>query len=253
MLRLERQQQIIEILEKRRAVTVGYLAKQLYISPSTVRRDLSELEQAGIIKRSHGGAMILDYRRKDIPIIIREQEGAPQKQLIAQKALKLVKDGDVVMLDSSSTVLPLARLLCERENITVITNNLKAVMILYEAGVKTYVTGGVIDPSAFALTGRSTLETLDRLQADILFFSSRGLDPYAGVTDFSEDETMVRQKMIERSKKRYLLLDHTKLYKTYMLRVCAPSQLDGVICDQMLDSNITQSIKKQSAENNQHS
>ena len=244
MLRLERQEQIIDILEARRAVTVGYLAKKLYTSPSTIRRDLSELEKAGIVKRSHGGAMILDYRRKDIPIIIREQERTLQKEQIAKKAIKLVKDGDVVMLDSSSTVLPLARLLPTKENITVITNNVKAMLILYEAGVNTYCTGGILEPSAFALTGTPALDMLDSFQADILFFSSRGLDSKAGVTDFSESETRVRQKMIEHARHRYLLMDQSKLDKTYMLKVCELNALSGIICDAKLDTSIQNKLKE---------
>ena len=109
MLPLERRNQILEILSKKQATTVDELCAALYSSGATIRRDLQILESSGLIRRTHGGAVHIDNNTRDFPLTLRENENSAAKEQLAQKALALVKDGQTLFMDSSSTVCHLAR------------------------------------------------------------------------------------------------------------------------------------------------
>ena len=156
MLPLERQNQILEILEKRKAVSVEELCRLVYSSGATIRRDLALLEASGQIHRTHGGAVFLDASAKDFPLMLRENENLLAKEAIARKALPLISDGQTLFLDSSSTTLKLAELLTGFTQLRVITNGLKTASLLADVeGVELHCTGGRLRENAKSFIGQS--------------------------------------------------------------------------------------------------
>ncbi len=229
----EREQLILQKLLKTKSVTVKELAKELYASEPSIRRDLKVLEAQGLVRRVHGGA-VLEERSDSlmkIPFVIRELENYDAKLIIAKKAAELVNDGDTVMLDASSSAYALIPFLAKKTGITVITSGVKAMMLLTEYGINTYSTGGHVISSCLSLVGNDACNMLASYNADVAFFSCRGLSADGMLTDISIEENIVRASMIKHSKKAFLLLASEKLGKCYVHNLCHANDINGVISE----------------------
>ena len=229
----ERERLILQKLLKSKSVTVKELAAELYASEPSIRRDLKTLEEQGFVRRVHGGAMLEERNASlmKIPFIMRELEDHDAKLIIAKKAAELVNDGDTVMLDASSSAYALIPFLAKKTNITVITSGVKALMLLTEFGINTYSTGGHVIGSCLSLVDSDACNTLSAYNADVAFFSCRGIAKDGMLTDFSIEENVVRKAMIKRSKKAYALCASEKLGRSYMHNLCHVDDVDGVISD----------------------
>ena len=173
----EREKIILETILKRKKVTVKELSNILYISEPSVRRDLASLEKQNLIKRIHGGAIIEEtaISKNKIPFFIREYEQSNAKLIIAQKAIEYVKDNDVIFLDASTSAFRLIPFLAGKSHITVVTNGVRALATLAEYGINTISTGGRLVNSCLALVGEEAYKTIESINANIAFFSCRGL------------------------------------------------------------------------------
>lgn len=212
MYKCERQNEILSLLTATGYATVEYLARKLSISPSSIRRDLQNLEQRGAVERSYGGVRLSDAGGKQIPFSLRSKESYAQKTKIAEWALSLVHSGDTVMLDGSSSALFLARLLPSLTGITVISNSVDVCEVLKNTNVKVYSTGGKLsDENRPVLVGGFTEDFVRRVRADILFFSVQGVDSEGVMYDCYAEEIAVRRVMFSACKTKVLLCDHSKL------------------------------------------
>lgn len=204
----DRERSILEILLKEKKIRVKDLSRQLYASEPSIRRDLASLEKQHLIKRVYGGAVLEEngISMIKIPFTIRELEQSSEKVMIARKASSLVGDGTVLFLDASSSAYNMIPFLASKKNITIITNGLKTQMKLAEySNIKTISTGGQLLNSCYALVGEEAYKTIDRFTADFFFFSCRGVSGEGNLTDISEAEDYVRNKMMEHSASSYLL------------------------------------------------
>ena len=231
MFKTERMDAILRILQEKKHVTVHYLAEHVYASEVTLRRDLRKMEELGLIVRSYGGVTLRVTENVSVPLVIREQNLSPVKNRIAEEAVKLIGDGDTVFMDGSSTVLCMVNYLKERQNMTVITNSLKAATQLCEKRIPVYCTGGLLVPEALVCVGNYSNNMLESVTADCMFFSSQGLSSEGKVCDFSENETYQRRLMLRHANRKYFLCDSSKLGKSFLFTVCDISALDKVICD----------------------
>ena len=229
----EREKIILETLLKQKKVSVKELSGILYISEPSVRRDLADLERQNLIKRIHGGAVIEEtaLSKNKIPFLIREYEQSSAKSVIAQKAIELVKDNDVVFLDASTSAFRLIPFLASKRNLTVITNGVKALSGLAEYDINAISTGGRLISSCLALVGEDAYRTIESVNANIAFFSCRGLSDDGYLTDISPEENFIRQKMIKHSDRSYLLCAQDKIGKKYFHNLCHKDALDGVISE----------------------
>lgn len=236
----EREKRILEILLQEERVYVRDLAKRLYASEPSVRRDLINLEKQGFLRRIHGGAVLLESiaGNDGIPFAIREYEQADEKIVIAKKAAELVNDGDVVMLDASSSVFALIPFLAKKSNLTVVTSSVKVLEELSELPIKTYSTGGVLLPACLSLVGHDALKMLDGINADIAFFSCRGVSADGWLTDTSVEEDLIRQKMIEKSRRQYLLCASEKFGNIYFHNLCSLREITGIISERELPEEL---------------
>lgn len=232
MLPLERQNQILDILSQKKAVTVDDLCHLLYSSGATIRRDLAILENSGQLRRTHGGAVFLDASAKDFPLMLRENENLLAKQIIAHKAMPLIQDGATLFFDSSSTVCKLAELLTGFSQLRVITNGLKTASLLADVdGVELHCTGGRLRENAKSFIGADTVRFLSQFNADYAFISCRGIDPQTGATEASEEEADVKLSFIRNARHVVLLCDSSKLGRQFFRKVASLNQLDRMITD----------------------
>lgn len=231
MLEYERLDRILAYLRETQTVTVSTLARRLYASESTIRRDLTELEKKGFIKRIHGGAVLLDSTSRELPLYVRQQQNATEKQAIASRAVHYVKDGQVIFLDASSTTMHLIKHFDNFKNLTIVTNGIKTAQELNKLSHKTYCTGGLMLHHSEAYVGDYAVEFIRHFNADLFFFSSRGLSEDGKITDTSPEETHVRKVMFEHSRKRIFLCDRSKLGNVYCYNLCNLSQVDDYISD----------------------
>ncbi len=234
----ERQKHILEKILIQKKVTVKDLARDLYASEPSIRRDLADLEKQQLIKRVHGGAILEETGNSalKIPFVIREMEQADAKIIMAQKAIEYIKDNDVIFLDASSSAYNLIPYLSLKKNITVITSGVKALTKLSEYSIKTISTGGELMPSCLSLVGDESYQNLERFHADITFFSCRGLSYDGRLTDISAPENYVRQKMIKCSDRAFLLCASEKIGKKYYHNLCTTKDISGVISEVALET-----------------
>ena len=235
MLPLERQNQILELLMRRKAATVEELCAALYSSGATIRRDLALLEESGQIRRTHGGAVYLDNAGRDFPLMLRESENMEAKEVIASKALSLIQDGQTLFLDSSSTVCRFAQRLTGFSNLRVVTNGMKTANLLADVeGVELYLTGGRLREHALSFIGHSAVNFVGQFSADWAFISCRGVDETVGVTEASEEEAEVKLAFLRAARRTALLADASKLGQRFFRRVAALEELDALLCDREL-------------------
>ncbi|MBE5734680.1 MAG: DeoR/GlpR transcriptional regulator [Clostridiales bacterium] len=226
MLSLERQEEILEILNRNKSATVEELASELYVSGATIRRDLRSMEKQGLIKRSHGGAMPFKSSAEESAFAIREQENTSAKRAMANLAVKLIKNGDSVFLDSSTTVGVTIPLFNNFNYLSVTTTGLRNALLLSQTNnIKIYIAGGLIQNHSNSITGTDTMDYISRIHADISLISCSGLDLVNGFTDASIEQAKLKQQMRKNSTKVAMLCDSTKFNKTFL---CTDFHFDDI-------------------------
>lgn len=231
MLKKERQDNILKIVKERKYCTVNFLAAQLFAAPITVRRDLTEMEANGLIKRCFGGATVPEYENREVPFEIRNKNNSSAKREIAEKAAKLINTGDVVFLDASSTVSHITEYLSEEQCLTVITNSTLIAEKLKERHIRCYLTGGAPVENSYALVGSIAEQSVAGLYANICFFSAQGIDENGTISDQSEAESSLRRLMIKNSRKQYFLFDGSKYGKRFAFEISRAKNISGIITD----------------------
>ena len=224
-----REDRYIKLLSER-TYTVKELSETLFISEATVRRDIVALKEKDIVVSNRGTVKLKSkYADQRIPLFIRDLESNDEKKEIALKAMSYVKNGDVVMLDASTTAYHLLPHLATLKNILLITNGSKTAIDAVSMGIKTICTGGEMTPESFSYVGTDAEQLLRRYHADVAFFSCRGVSEDGTVTDNSVLENVLRRIMIKNSRKKILLCDKSKLGKTYLHTLCDSDELDMII------------------------
>ena len=227
----EREGALLEYLREHKEASVEELARAFFVSEPTMRRDLSALNADGRIIRTYGGASYKSTPGENLPHAFREREHSDAKAVIGKKCLSLIKDGDTVMADASSTALALLRVIDEKKSIAVITNNAKAAMTLAETKVRTFVTGGELASNTYAYVGSHAEAFLRSFNADVCFFSVRTLTLGGELTDNAIAENAVRRVMLSRSKKKVLLLDSKKIGDPCISTLCHLTDVDYVVSE----------------------
>ena len=227
----ERENSYINLLSER-SYTVKELSEALFISEPTVRRDINELISKELVTRKNGVVSIkTNSPDTRVPMFIRNLENKEAKDTIAKKAALLIKEGDTVMLDASTTAYCLVQHLAKFKNIFVITSGAKTALALATLGIRTICTGGEMALGSFSYIGHDAERTLSNYNADIAFLSCRGISEDGAVTDSSIAENSMRKLMMQKSVKTYLLCDKSKVGKIYLNTLCEKDEFDGIIWD----------------------
>lgn len=225
MYRKERQEEILALIRKQGYASVEMLTERFHYSTATINRDLNELQKQNLIKRSYGGAE--PVVPQGIPHVFRYQKMRKSKRKISARAAALVKDGDTIFIDGSTTAEYMAEFLFSRKDLTVITNNCLLAADLYTYGVRAICLGGVIDEAPCVTWGDMTCSNAASFLADKLFFSTGA----ATETGLTGRVPMLFHVMIEHSREQWLLIDREKVGKPCTRDLIDFSAVTGVISD----------------------
>ena len=224
----QRQKQILEIIGRDKFVTVDTLAKALFVSLPTIRRDLGELQKQGFITRSHGGACVRTL--DDTPFDFRTGKVPSVKLSMAKAAATLIHSGDTVFIDGSTSCLHIGDNISGE--VTVVTNGVKtALSLARHDNITVYCTGGELIKNSLSYAGVRAEQFADDFFFDKMFFSSSALDNDGNITDYSLAETSLRRKVMQKSRQKIFLCDkskHGKAQGCFVARLC---DIDTVISD----------------------
>ncbi len=232
MYKIERQEKILDYINKNNRASIAELSEMFKVSKVTIRTDLEDLEGKNLVNKTHGGVVCKDIGiSSEIPYDVKTKSNIQQKQRIAKRASKFIKKGDVIILDSGSTMFQLVEWL--PEGITVITTDiLVAVEIAKsEKDIQIVMPGGEVQKSVYSLQGADTIRFLQSLHADKLFFCCDALDFKFGISDRSREYAAVKQVMIDAVSEVILLVDSSKFDSRLGTKVCPMERLDVMIVD----------------------
>lgn len=233
--------EIMKILKKYNYVTVDYLVKEIKYSPASIRRDLTLLEKQGLITRSYGGVTYKDANVS--PFRFRQHSMKTAKNAIAKKAASLVKNGDVVFLDGSSTTQYMGNFLTDKKGITIVTCNILLADFLSEHGINTYCTGGKVVEYPGILGGTYMLESLTKFNIDISFFSSTAFNSKGQILSLDEKSTLYYKTFKKYSNKLVYLCGSDKFDTEGNFISLTLSDIDYFISDKKLPENITKNFE----------
>jgi DeoR/GlpR family transcriptional regulator of sugar metabolism len=249
MLVAERYEKIVEWVDAQGSMRVTELSERCGVTEETIRRDLDKLEQAGRLRRSHGGAVSVKYKdegQSEIPYPERAVTHAEEKRRIADEAVKMVEHGDRIALDASTTAWYMAAGL-PNIPLTVLTNSIKvAAELSNKEQIRVIATGGQLASKSLSLVGPLAERSLDAYYVDKVFLSCKGVHLTKGISESNELQALVKQKMISIADEVILLADSSKFGVQAFTRVAELSSVAKVITDLGLDEEQVRTLNEQS-------
>ena len=264
----ERQEQILELLKRNKRVSNTELIKKFGVSGTTIRIDLTELEQKGLLSRTHGGAILKeDPVYGEDSISSRREKNKEAKECIARKAreqiaggihyepfgiypgtkssLDDIEDGDTILLDSGTTALDLAALLNELHNLTVITNDLQIALKLQKCPeIHLILLGGRVRTSFECTVGGMGIRALEELSVDKVFMTTNALSLQKGATTPNLDNAEIKRAMMKIGNQRYLLCDSSKIGTKTVCSFAKIEEFDVLITDNKISQEMKEKIEK---------
>jgi DeoR family transcriptional regulator of aga operon len=242
----ERRRKILDLLKTQERVTVNELVQQFGVSAVTIRGDLHALHYAGLLVRSHGGAVRKLESAGDIPISIKSRLHHSEKVRIGHRASLLVQDGDTIILDSGTTTMEVARQIryLELNSLTVITNALNVALELSKLPqVRLIMLGGILRPVSLSMVGPHAERTLQDLNADKLFLGVDGLDPDTGLTTPDVLEAQLNTLMVRISKEVVVVADSSKFMRRSLSSIAGLDSVHRLITDQVPEPPLSDALR----------
>lgn len=233
------------MLKRDGRVLVEDLARHFRTSQVTIRKDLDLLQAKGQIQRSHGGALPTQKSVLDDPTLRQKSKLHHKEKLqIAAAAARMVKEGQVVILDSGTTTTAIAHALRKFESLTVITNAVNIAAELSGSSLEVILTGGTLRKNSFSLVGPIAEETLHRLNADILFLGVDGFDLHYGLSTPNLLEAKVNRAMMDIARVTVAVCDSSKFGKRSLSSIAPVSEIQHLICDRGIPKSHLAAVKK---------
>ena len=232
-----RWEQILQELLRHGEVSVYSLAKNFSVSAATIRRDLSELERQGLLRRPHGGAnpvssMLYEPFRNLSSFQEQEQKCAADKRQIGLTAASLISDGETVAIGAGTTTTQLARAIRHRKGITIVTNAINIAMELsHLPDIKVAMTGGTLSGDWFALVGDVAQHNVSQIFFDKAFVGVDGAHVEHGLTTNYPDQAAIHRAMMRQAQQRIVLADHRKVGAVGRSLIWPTNDLDKLITD----------------------
>ena len=238
MYNIERQEKILEILREKKSASVIELSKALSYSEATIRRDLTELSRDLKVRKTFGGAVIVEKYSSSIPSKVRSNENIAVKEKLAMQASKLIRDNMTLFLAESTTVEHLLPHLYKFNDLTVVTNSIEIPIRLASTNITVFSTGGKLLKNSSSFIGEYARKMIRQINADITFFSVRGLSENGKLTTSSTEDEII-STMIENSKKSCLLIDDSKFNNVYPYNLCSIKDIDTIVTNAKLPNGLT--------------
>ncbi|MCI8601458.1 MAG: DeoR/GlpR transcriptional regulator [Oscillospiraceae bacterium] len=243
MLNILRQEEIMAVLRDRKSATVQELAELLFASGSTIRRDLAELERVGMIRRSHGGAVLFEGGG-EAAAVVREQQHPKEKKRAAETAFPLLRRGAAVFLDSSSTVGMLVPLLGRLSDLVVVTNGLNNAMMLAEKpGIQVAVACGSLRKGSNSVVGSDTAAYLAGIHPDFSVMSCSAVNE-EGFFESSFEQRQLKRQMLQNARVRIIICDSSKFGLKSLAALGDFSAADYLASDQPPPEEIAKAAEK---------
>ncbi|QQE77923.1 DeoR/GlpR family DNA-binding transcription regulator [Alicyclobacillus sp. SO9] len=238
-----RQQKLMELLKQQKSVRIRDLTTSFQVSEETIRRDLRKLEMDGLLRRTHGGAVLDNVVHAVPPIHQRTTEQVEAKRLVARAAASMVPAGSSVILDSGSTTLEIARQF-QNKNVTVITNELSIAMELSSSPlVNLIMLGGTLQKGSYTLVGPECEDDIGRYNVDYVFLGSGGVSKQKGLTTSSMAEVELKRKMIAVGQKVYCVTDSSKLGRAALVTYAGLGDVTAIITNRVQQSSTLSDIE----------
>ena len=249
MLSEERRRAIVELLKREGRVLVPDLSNRFRTSQVTIRKDLEILHEKGQLHRSHGGALPAQDRALEDPTLReKEQLHRTDKLHLAAAAARIVKERQVVILDSGTTTTAIARALRGFKNLTIITNAVNIAAELSATTLDVILTGGTLRKNSFSLVGPIAEEALRHLNADILFLGVDGFDVHYGLSTPNLLESKVNRVMVEIARRRIAVCDSSKFGRRSLSLIVPTSAMHEIITDHGAPKSDLSVLKKSGIE-----
>jgi len=225
---------ILSDLYRSHVLDIVELARKLNVSEMTIRRDLTKLEQEGLIHRTHGGAISSHAPSTEPPFPKRSTENVTAKESIGKLAAQLICDGDKIALDVGTTTLEVARNINNFHNLTILTTSIRiAYLFLNQSNIHVIIPGGVIRPLEGSLIGEFTQKFFKGIYFDKLFLGIGGIDAGAGLTEYNLDEALVKRSLVQCAKEIIVVADKSKFNRTAFSEVAPISSIHHFITNEL--------------------
>lgn len=238
-----RLQKLREAVVERGTVRVPRLAAEFKVSEETIRRDLDRLAGVGLVVRTRGGAVALGSSLTERDLQVRTLENRSEKRSIARAVVdRLVNDGISIALDTGSTTLEIARLLRNRA-VTVVTNSLPAINELAGGEGTLIVLGGTFRARSMSVIGATTERAADQLHCDLALISAPAMTVEHGPMDTDLEAIEIKRALLRRARRRYAVMDHTKLGQMAFATICESGELTGLVTDDGADPAVLDALR----------
>ncbi len=245
----ERRNQIIEFLNKKNRVSVIELAKIFNVGEVTIRRDLADLEERGLVRRTHGGAILADNGSDEPPLKERESRKREEKERIAKFVSQIIRNGETVIIDGGSTTLQIAKYLRSKSNLIIVTNSAGiADEFVNSNECSVIVTGGELRKSTGNLTGSIAEKTLRLFRADRVIIGMSSMIPGEGLFTSNLAEAEFKRTMMECGKEIIVVMDSSKINKLNFCFVSEFSKIDKFITDSGISDEDAKRIEEYGVE-----
>lgn len=232
MLAFERHEGIKNELLKSKKVFVSELAVSFNVTEETIRRDLEKIEQEGFCTRIYGGAFLSSHTNEEISYKKRNTLNQKEKQYIARRVSHLIKDGDSLVVDSSSTGLAaIHEFYRQKKNLTILTNSIEALRLGSTDNQQIISTGGSLRPFSYSLVGSEAIDTLKKYNVDTAILGCKGIALEKGITESNSFETDVKKVMIKQANKIIIVADHDKFDQIALLNLLPLEKVDYLVTD----------------------
>lgn len=240
----ERQEKIAEALKAKSSIKVNELSNIFNVSESTIRRDLQDMEEQGLLTRTHGGAVSIKKTNFEPTFKEKEDEKQDEKVLIGTIAASMVEDEDTIILDSGTTTLEIARHL-KAKNITVITNSIDIASELSSRNdIELIVTGGTLRVTTRAMVGNITESILKNFRVDKAFIGSNGISVEEGITTPNFPEAQTKKAMMNVANKVMIVADSSKFNQVSFSVICPIRAVTAIITSSDLETDIIKDFEE---------
>ena len=241
----DRQRRILNLLNQQGSIQVNDLVTDLQVSEMTIRRDLDALEQKGLLRRVHGGAISSQGRSFEPPFLSRASQAKEEKERIGKAISEMVQNGDSLILDIGTTTLQAAQYLVHKKNLTIITPSLPVLNILGGIDwIRLIPTGGILRPGELSMVGHLAERAFEEFYVDKLFLAAGCVDLKNGLTEYNLEDALVKRAMLKNSKEVILVADSSKFNRTAMASIGPISCVQQIISDTGLDKNTTSTLRE---------
>jgi len=245
MLVAERYDYIVQLVNARGSIRVTELSELCQVTEETIRRDLDRLEQAGQLRRSHGGAVsVKDQHQPETPYFEREITFADEKKRIAEEAIKLIEPRERIILDASSTAWYMAASMPDIP-LTVLTNSIKvALELASKEKIEVISTGGILASGSLSYVGPLAERSLDAYHVDKVFISCKGVHVERGISESNELQARIKQKMVGMSHRIVLLADSSKFGVQAFTHVAELADVTDIITDNGVSEELAEQFRQ---------